>query len=174
MRLIVLLFSLFESESRPRKNKSAWWIFTQLYFRGGESWPNYFGKEVNCWKGEQRWRLEVGRFKMPFDVCIKSKISVNSNFTFSNYAWLCVFHCSHRLLCWIKSRVRDFSVKIALISYWNDFSPTPLGKCASYRSAPQICKIFTFYKFWERPLFDISEYDFNHWNHFNLSGISSK
>ena len=45
-----------------------------------------------------------------------SKISVDSNFTFSSYAWLCVFHCSHRLLCWIKSRVRDFSVKIALIS----------------------------------------------------------
>ena len=34
------------------KNKSAWWIFTQLYFCGGESWPNYFGKEVN-W----RWIL---------------------------------------------------------------------------------------------------------------------
>ena len=32
-----------------KKNKSAWWIFTQLYFRGGESWPNYFGKEVNWW-----------------------------------------------------------------------------------------------------------------------------
>ena len=69
-----------------------------------------------------------------------SKISVDSNFTFSSYAWLCVFHCSHRLLCWIKSRVRDFSVKIALISYWNNFSPTPVGKCTSYRSAPQICK----------------------------------
>ena len=37
-----------------------------------------------------------------------SKISVDSNFTFSNHAWLCVFHCSHRLLCLIKSRVRDF------------------------------------------------------------------
>ena len=24
-------------------------------------------------KGEQRWRLEVGRFKMPFDACISSK-----------------------------------------------------------------------------------------------------
>ena len=24
-----------------------------------------------CWKGEQRWRLEVGRFKMPFDACIR-------------------------------------------------------------------------------------------------------
>ena len=30
---------------------------------------------------------------------IKSKISVDSNFTFSSYAWLSVFHCSHRLLC---------------------------------------------------------------------------
>ena len=60
-----------------------------------------------------------------------SKISVDSNCTFSSYAWLCVFHCSHRLLCWIKSCVRDFSVKIALVLYWNDFNPTPLGKCAS-------------------------------------------
>ena len=41
-----------------------------------------------------------------------SKISVASNFTFSSYAWLCVFHCSHRLLCWIKSRVRDFLWKL--------------------------------------------------------------
>ena len=32
----------------------------------GESWPNDF-----CWKGELRWRLKVGRFKMPFDGCIK-------------------------------------------------------------------------------------------------------
>ena len=37
-----------------------------------------------------------------------SKISVDSNFTFLSYAWLCVFHCSNRLLCWIKSHVRDF------------------------------------------------------------------
>ena len=43
-----------------------------------------------------------------------SKISADSNFTFSSYAWLCVFHCSHRLLCWIKSRVRDLSVEISL------------------------------------------------------------
>ena len=49
VRFVVLLFSLFESESWPKKNKSVWWIFTQLYFRGGESWPNYFGKEVNWW-----------------------------------------------------------------------------------------------------------------------------
>ena len=37
-----------------------------------------------------------------------SKISVDSNFTFSSYAWICVFHCSHRLLCWIKSCEWDF------------------------------------------------------------------
>ena len=49
MRFTVLLFSLFESESWPRKNKSAWWIFTKLYFHGGESRPNYLGKEVNWW-----------------------------------------------------------------------------------------------------------------------------
>ena len=79
----VLLFSLFESEFWRRKNKSAWWIFTQLYFCGSESWPNYYRKKVNwwwiltqrfCWKGEQRWRLEVGRFKIPFDTCINSQI----------------------------------------------------------------------------------------------------
>ena len=34
---IVLLFCLFESDS---DYKSAWWIFTHLYFCGGESWPN--------------------------------------------------------------------------------------------------------------------------------------
>ena len=51
-RMFVLLFYYFflcESESSPRKNKSAWWIFTHDYFRGGKSWPNYFGKEVNWW-----------------------------------------------------------------------------------------------------------------------------
>ena len=47
-----------------------------------------------------------------------------------------------------------------LLLYWNDFGPTPLGKCASKRSAPQICQKFTFEIFWERPLFDISEYAF--------------
>ena len=31
------------------KNESAWWIFTQLYFRVGESWLNYFWKELNWW-----------------------------------------------------------------------------------------------------------------------------
>ena len=32
IRLIAVLFSLFESESWPRKSKLAWWIFTQLVF----------------------------------------------------------------------------------------------------------------------------------------------
>ena len=32
-----------------------WWILTLQF----------------CWKGEQRWRLEVGRFKMAFDACIR-------------------------------------------------------------------------------------------------------
>ena len=41
-----------------------------------------------------------------------SKISIDSNFTFSSYAWLCVIHCFHRLLCWINSRVREFSWKL--------------------------------------------------------------
>ena len=87
-------------------------------------------------------------------------ISLDSKFTFSSYVWLCVFHCSHRLLCWIKSRVRDFQVKIALILYWNDFSLIHLGKCASSKIAMKMCKKFKFWKFWERPLFDIREYAF--------------
>ena len=49
-RTCVLLFYYFlclKGILTEKKNKSAWWIFTQLYFRDGESWPNYFGKEVN-------------------------------------------------------------------------------------------------------------------------------
>ena len=42
-----------------------------------------------------------------------SKISVHSNFTFSSYARLYVFHCSQRLLCWIKSRTQDFLWKVS-------------------------------------------------------------
>ena len=48
-----------------------------------------------------------------------SKISVDSNFGFSSYAWLCVFHRSHRLLWWKKVLCTGLSVKIALISFWN-------------------------------------------------------
>ena len=83
-RTCILLFYyfLYFKVNLPRKNKPAWWIFTQFYFWDCESWPNYFGKEVNWWwiltwrfrwNGEQRWRLEVGRFKMPFDACISTK-----------------------------------------------------------------------------------------------------
>ena len=43
---------------------------------------------------------------------LTSKISDDSNFTFSRYAWLCVVHCSNRLLCIINSRVRDFLWKL--------------------------------------------------------------
>ena len=50
-----------------------------------------------------------------------SKISADSNSTFSSYAWSCVFHCSHRLLCWIKSRVRDFLWK--LLSFHTEMVP---------------------------------------------------
>ena len=50
-----------------------------------------------------------------------SKISADSNSTFSSYAWSCVFHCSHRLLCCIKSRVRDFLWK--LLSFHTEMVP---------------------------------------------------
>ena len=49
-RMCVLLFYYFlylKLNFALEKNKSAWWIFTQLYFCGGESWSNYFRKEVN-------------------------------------------------------------------------------------------------------------------------------
>ena len=38
---------------------------------GGESWPNDFVEKV------KRWRLEVGRFKMPFDACINTDAHPN-------------------------------------------------------------------------------------------------
>ena len=74
-----LLFCLFESESWPKKTNQpgkSWpnFIFAAMNldsiviekrWTDDESWPNDFVK-----KGEQRWKLEVGRFKMPFDVCI--------------------------------------------------------------------------------------------------------
>ena len=52
------------------------------------------------------------------------KISVNSNFTFTSYAWLCALTLLHRLLCFkIKSRRQDFMRKLLLfhteiISAW--------------------------------------------------------
>ena len=77
-----------------------------------------------------------------------SKISVNTNFMFSSYAWLCVFHCSHRLLCWIKSRVRDFLWKllsfhtemISALFLWG--SVLLREKLRKYAKKNQILKIF--------------------------------
>ena len=37
-----------------------------------------------------------------------SKISVDSNFAFLSCTWLCVFHCSHRLLCCISLMYETF------------------------------------------------------------------
>ena len=89
-----------------------------------------------------------------------SKISDDSNFIFSSYAWLCVFHCSHRLLCWINSRVREFSVKIALISYWNASSHIPLGGVCfleeSYRKYTAIFKCSKIFR--ASSISNISEY----------------
>ena len=48
------------------------------------------------------------------DINIKviSKISVDSNFPFTSYAWLCALALLHqRLLCWIKSCQWDFMQK---------------------------------------------------------------
>ena len=52
------------------------------------------------------------------------------------------------------------SVKIALISYWNDFSLIPLGKRTYWTRPMNLCKKFKFWKLSEHPLFDISEYAF--------------
>ena len=44
---VLAFYYLFYSESwaRKKKNKSAWWIFTQLYFPNGESLLNCFEKK---------------------------------------------------------------------------------------------------------------------------------
>ena len=47
--LLFYYFLYFKVNLDIAKNKSAWWIFTQLYFCCDESWPNYFGNEVNWW-----------------------------------------------------------------------------------------------------------------------------
>ena len=70
-----------------------------------------------------------------------SNILVDSSFTFSSYAWLCVFHCSHRLLCWIKSRVRDFLWKL-LSFHTEKIQPNSFGKVCfledSYKNVQKI------------------------------------
>ena len=88
------------------------------------------------------------------------KISADSNFAFSSYAWLFLFYCFHRLLCCIKSRVQDFLWK--LLSFQTEMiSAQFLWKSVPLRRATKICKKFKFWQFWERPLFNIREYAFN-------------
>ena len=43
-----------------------------------------------------------------------SKISVDSNFTFSSYAWLRALALPHRLLCWINPCQPEFMWKLLL------------------------------------------------------------
>ena len=76
--------------------------------------------------------------------------------------YVCFINYSHILLCWKKSCVQDFFVKIALISCWNDFSLIPSEKCVSQRRAMKICKNFQFWQFWECCLFNIRRYAFQH------------
>ena len=67
---------------------------------------------------------------------------INKKSLFPKFQLIPVLHFQvmHDLVCFIapidycvelKSRVREFSVTIALISYWNDFNLIPLRKCAS-------------------------------------------
>ena len=51
---------------------SRWWILTQCFWKEVNWWRILTLRF--CWKGEQRWRLEVGRFKMAFDACINCYI----------------------------------------------------------------------------------------------------
>ena len=99
-----------------------------------------------------------------------SKVLVGFNFKFPSYEWLCVFHCfDPQTIVFNKVSCTILSVKIALISYWNDFSPI-LGKCASERRATKRCK--KKWKFSEHPLFNIREYAFKY-KHIGISGASS-
>ena len=69
-----------------------------------------------------------------------------------------MFHCFHRLLCWIKSRVRDFLWK--LFSFHTEMiSASFLWGSVLLRGELHMQKMQIF-KIWERPLFDIREYAF--------------
>ena len=69
-----------------------------------------------------------------------------------------MFYCSHRLLCWINSRVRDFLWK--LLSFHTKMISTQFlwGIVFLRGDLRKYAKKFKFWKFWERPLFNISEY----------------
>ena len=71
----------------------------------------------------------------------------------------CVFHCSHRQLCWIKSLTQDFLWELlSIILKW--FQPNSFGKVYFLEEGYEICKKFQLWTFWERPLFNIREYAF--------------
>ena len=53
------------------KKVNWWWILTYRF----------------CWKRKQRWRLEVSRFKMPFDACINKTKSGPCSQT---YSWIVI------------------------------------------------------------------------------------
>ena len=72
-----------------------------------------------------------------------SKISVDSNFN-NQVMHNCVFHCSHFLL-----KLLWFSVKIALISYWNDFSLIPLKFEEVFFFEGELRIFFFKFKFWQ-------------------------
>ena len=50
------------------------------------------------WFSQLLFMAWIRRYKPKTWKKIISKMSVDSSFTFSSYAWLCVFHCFHRLL----------------------------------------------------------------------------
>ena len=55
---------------------------------------------------------------------------------------LCMIMCVSLLLqTSVLSCVRDFLWKLLSISYWNDFSLIPLGKCASYAAFRLTCRL---------------------------------
>ena len=53
----------------------------------------------------------IRRYKQKKSLFPKFQLKFQFYF-FQVMPWLCVFHCSHRILCWIKSRVRDFLLKM--------------------------------------------------------------
>ena len=70
------------------------------------------------------------------------------------------WHCSIDYCVKIKSRIQDFMLKMALISYGIAMvsAKALFGKCASWRKAANRCKKFKFRNFWEGPLYEIWEY----------------
>ena len=43
--ILLFYYTAYLKANLDLKNKSAWWIFTQLYFRSSVSWPNCYRKK---------------------------------------------------------------------------------------------------------------------------------